>query len=155
MSEKGRKSSSPDIFQLLEEATEKEKERQREELLQPIGVEEFFVEGSITINKQTCQGIECKLCVDACPTNALYWKAGEIGILPELCIYCGACVLSCIVDDCIKIERKRSAGEVEAFSKPRDFLILQQCLSTKKRLERTQNKILKPEGYLTLYCWTI
>ncbi|MGD8546238.1 MAG: 4Fe-4S binding protein, partial [Candidatus Bathyarchaeota archaeon] len=83
MSEKGGKSSSPDIFQLLEKAAEKEEERQREELLPPLGVEEIFLEGSININKQTCQGIECKLCVEACPTNALFWKAGEIGILPE------------------------------------------------------------------------
>jgi Na+-translocating ferredoxin:NAD+ oxidoreductase RNF subunit RnfB len=47
-----------------------------------------------------------KLCIKACPTNALFWKAGMVGIIEELCIYCGACVLNCIVDDCIKIVRK-------------------------------------------------
>ncbi len=155
MSKKGGKSSSVDIFQLLEKATEKKKERERKELLRPLGIEEFFVEGDIIINKRTCQGVECKLCVEACPTNALYWKAGEVGILSDLCIYCGACVLSCIVDDCIEIVRKRPTGETETFSSPRDFLILQQCINTKKRLERTQNRMLKPEEYLKRYWWTI
>lgn len=138
MSEDG-ESSSVDIFQLLEEATEKEEKRRREDLLAPLGIKEFFVEGSIDINKRTCQGVECKLCVEVCPTHALYWKAGEVGITPELCVYCGACVLSCIVDDCIKIVRRRSTGEVENFSKPRDFVILQHCINSKKRLDRTQD----------------
>jgi len=118
MSEKGEKSSSLDIFQLLEETTEKEKKRQREELLAPLGIEEFFIEGSISINKRTCQEVECKFCVEACSTKALFWRAGEVGITPELCVYCAACVLSCILDDCMKIVRKRSTGEVESFSKP-------------------------------------
>jgi ferredoxin len=83
MSEKGEKSSSLDIFQLLEETTEKEKKRQREELLAPLGIEEFFIEGSISINKRTCQGVECKLCIESCPTNALFWRAGEVGITPR------------------------------------------------------------------------
>jgi len=126
------KSSSRDIFQMLMETKEKEKKKQKTELLAPLGVEEFFTEGSITINKRTCQGLECKLCIKACPTNALFWKAGEVGISEELCIYCGACVLSCIVDDCIKITRKRDTGEVEKFSKPRDFFILQNKIDTKK-----------------------
>ena len=151
MSEKGEKSSSLDIFQLLTETTEKEKKKQREELLAPLGIIEFFDEGSITINKRTCKGVECKLCIEACPTNALYWRAGEVGITEELCIYCGACVLSCIVDDCMKIVRKRSTGEVERFSKPRDFLTLQNDINAKKRFGRTQDIFPKIENYLERY----
>jgi len=83
MSEKGEQSSSLDIFQMLEETTEIQKKKQREEPLISLGVEEFFAEGSITVNKRTCQGVECKLCVESCPTNALFWRAGEVGITPR------------------------------------------------------------------------
>lgn len=103
-----------------------------------MGVEEFFVEGSISIDKRTCQGVECKLCIDVCPTNALFWRAGEVGITPELCIYCGACVLNCIVDDCMKIVRKRLTGEVETFSKPTQVIMLQHCINAKNVLEELQ-----------------
>src|SRR3989304_8102850 len=102
-----KESSSIDIFQLLRETTDKDKKKRRKELLAPLDVKEFFVEGIVVINKTTCKGVECRLCIKACPTNALYWKTGEVGFTEELCIYCGACVLNCIVDDCIKVERKR------------------------------------------------
>jgi len=148
------KSSSLDIFQLLTETSEKEKRKQREELLAPLGVKEFFVEGSISINKQICQGVECKLCIKACPTNALFWKTGEIGITEDLCIYCGACVLSCIVDDCIKVLRKRPTGEVESFSKPRDVVLLQHGINAKKRFKRVEAIFPKPESYLKRYQFT-
>ncbi len=144
-------SSHIDIFQLLTETVEKEKKKRREELLAPLNVKEFFAEGSITINKKTCKGVECKLCVKACPTNALYWKFGEVGITEELCIYCGACVLSCIVDDCIKIVRRRLDGEIENFSKPREFVTLQHSINTKKRFERIRDVFPKTEDYLKRY----
>lgn len=132
-------SSTLDIFQMLTETKEKEKKKRRTELLAPLGIKEFFTEGSITINKRTCQGLECKLCIKACPTNALFWKTGEVGISEELCIYCGACVLNCIVDDCIKITRKRGTGEVEKFSKPRDFIILQKNINTRKLVKSVKD----------------
>lgn len=140
-------SSKIDIFQLLTETGEKEKKKRREELLAPLNVKDFFAEGSITINKKTCQGVECKLCVEACPTNALYWKFGEVGITEELCIYCGACVLSCIVDGCIKIVRRRLDGELESFSKPREFVILQHGINAKKRFERIRDIFPELEYY--------
>jgi len=130
---------------------EKEKKKRRKELLAPLSVKEFFVEGSIAINKRTCKGVECKLCIEACPTNALFWKAGEVGITKELCIYCGACVLNCIVDDCIRIVRKRENGEVESFSKPREFTALQHGINVKKRFERIQDVFPKAEDYLKRY----
>ena len=72
------KDSSVDMFEMLTETAEQEKKKRKEELLAPLGIKEFFTEGSITINKRTCKGVECKLCIKACPTNALFWKMGEV-----------------------------------------------------------------------------
>ncbi|MDI6905386.1 MAG: hypothetical protein QMD13_07885 [Candidatus Bathyarchaeia archaeon] len=55
MPKESEKPSSVDIFQLLTETVEKERKKRREELLAPLGVKEFFAEGSININKRTCQ----------------------------------------------------------------------------------------------------
>lgn len=148
---KTQKPSSLDIFQTLMETAEKEKKKRREELLAPLGVKDFFVEGSITINKRICEGVECKLCIKACPTNALYWKTGEVGLIEELCIYCGACVLSCIVDNCIKVVRKRENGEIEKFGTPREFTVLQHGISLKKRFERVKSVFPKQEDYIKRY----
>ena len=125
------------IYDLLSEAPEKkeEKKSRRAELLESMGVKECFEEGSIKIDMRTCLGIECNLCVKACPTNALYWKAGDIGIVEDLCIYCTACVLCCCVDNCIKVTRKRPDGKTESFSTPKDVLRLNRnIISKKKRL---------------------
>jgi NAD-dependent dihydropyrimidine dehydrogenase PreA subunit len=135
----------------LAEKVQSDKKKAREKLLPLLGVTEFFVEGNITINKRTCKGVECKLCIEACPTNALFWKAGEVGIIKELCIYCGACVLSCIVNDCIKVERKRETGELEKFSKPRDFTALQHGINVKKRRGKIQEVFPKADDYLKQY----
>lgn len=140
-----------DVFQLLTETAEKEKKKRRQELLAPLGFVEFFVDGSITINKRICKGIECRLCIKACPTNALFWKDGEVRITEELCVYCGVCVLNCIVDDCIRIMRKRVDGQVEDFSKPKEFIALQHSIDTKKRCERVREVFPKAEDYLKRY----
>lgn len=146
------KAQNFDIFKALTETAEKAKKKRREELLAPLGVKEFFVEGKISINKRTCKGVECKLCIKACPTNALYWQSkGEIGITEELCIYCGACVINCIVDDCIRILRKRENGEVEKFSTPRAFTVLQHGINAKKRQERVKAIFPTIEEYLKRY----
>jgi len=117
-------------------AKEKENQKLRKEILTLLGMKEFFAEGNITIDKRVCHGIECRLCIKACPTNALFWKSGEIGLTEELCTYCGACVLSCIVDDCIRVTRKRQTGEMETFSKPKDFIAEQFNINTRKRLRK-------------------
>jgi len=150
-SRKPKVETSVDIFQILTETAKKEKQKRRKEFLAPLGVKEFFVEGSIRINKRICKGVECKLCIKVCPTNALFWKAGEVGLIEELCIYCGACVLSCIVDDCIEIVRKRESGEFEKFSKPKEFMALQHSINVKKRMERIKNVFPKAEDYLKRY----
>jgi ferredoxin len=145
-------STVSDIFSMLVETGQKEKQKRRQELLAPLGVKEFFVDGRITIDKRTCKGVECKLCIKACPTNALYWRStGEVGITEELCIYCGACVLNCIVDDCIMIMRKRENGVIERFSTPRAFTMLEHSINARKRLERVRAVFPTVADYLKLY----
>ncbi len=69
--------SEVDIFKLLKKASEGKKEKERKQILESLNVKEFFEEGSISINKRTCRGVECKLCIEACPTHTLYWTSGE------------------------------------------------------------------------------
>ena len=133
------KASSIDIFGLLSKDscdTEEERKKRRIELLEPTGVKELFKEGKIDINKFTCVGGQCKLCIKACPTNALYWGNGKVGVTEDLCVYCGACVLNCMVNDCIKVERKRDDGTVERFGKPKDVIMLGEKVNAQKRLTR-------------------
>jgi ferredoxin len=143
--------SSVNIYDLLTEAAEKkgEKKSRRAELLESIGVKECFEEGSIKIDMRKCRGIECNLCVKACPTNALYWKAGEIGIEEDLCIHCTACVLSCCVDDCIQVTRKRPNGKTESFSSPKDVLKLNRNIISKKKRKAVRSIFENPEKYYT------
>jgi len=143
--EKG-ENSSVNIYDLLSEASEEKVEKSRRaELLESVGVEDRFEEGNIEIDMRSCLGIECNLCVKACPTNALYWRGGEIGIEEDLCIHCAACVLSCCVDDCIKVTRKRPDGTVETFSKPRDVLKLLHKICTRKRRKAVESRFSASE----------
>ena len=125
---------SVDIFQLLSESAKRKRER-KTELLKSLGIRELFEEGNIKINIEICQGIECRLCIKACPTNALYWSQGQVNVTEDLCIYCAACVLSCIVDGCIKITRKRIDGRIESFNTPREAIRLLQSISSRRRID--------------------
>ena len=141
---------SVNIFNLLEEASEdqeKAPKSRRAELLESIGVKECFKEGKLKIDMRTCRGIECNLCVKACPTNALYWKAGEIGIVEDLCIYCTACVANCMVDNCINVIRMRQDGKIESFSNPKDVLNIQRKIGSKKRREKVKARYPTLETY--------
>ena len=143
---------SVNIFDLLSEEApepeEKEKPKSRRaELLEPMGIKDCFEEGSISIDMRTCRGIECNLCVKACPTNALYWKAGEIGIVEDLCIHCTACVANCMVDNCIKVTRKRPDGTTESFSNPKDVCVLLRNINTKKGRDRLRSRYPTIEEY--------
>jgi ferredoxin len=144
--------SSGDIFGLLSENTaDAERRKNREELLAPTGVKELFKEGKISINNYTCVGVQCKQCLKVCPTNALYWGNGKVEIIDDLCVYCGACVLSCMVDDCIKVERKREDGKIEKFSKPGDVILLEKKANANKRIQRVQSVMMKPQDYYSKY----
>ncbi|MGD6935255.1 MAG: 4Fe-4S dicluster domain-containing protein [Candidatus Bathyarchaeia archaeon] len=143
---------SIDIFGLLSEGnSDSEKKKNRKELLAPTGVKDIFEEGKIAINNYTCLGVQCKECIKVCPTNALYWGSGKVEIVDDLCVYCGACVLNCQVDDCIKLERKRDDGTIEKFSKPKDVLMLQKKANTDKRVQRVRSVVLKPQDYYVQY----
>jgi NAD-dependent dihydropyrimidine dehydrogenase PreA subunit len=137
-----------DIFNLLREASQKRERKERTRFLQSMGIDENFVEGSVRINWKTCRGVECKLCIDACPTNALYWREGEVGIAEELCVFCVGCVGVCLVDDCIQVSRKRPSGEIESFSNAREVLILLRTINSKKAVERTKSRFQNMDAQL-------
>ncbi|MCW4022994.1 MAG: 4Fe-4S dicluster domain-containing protein [archaeon] len=146
------KEKSSSLFDLLEdvpdEVEEKEPATERENLLDSMGVEDRFKEGSISIDMRTCRGIECNLCVKACPTNALYWKGGDIGIIDDLCIHCTACVANCMVDDCIKVSRKRPDGKKETFSNAKDVCMLLKKINSKKGVDRVTSLYPTVDEYL-------
>ena len=139
---------SVNIYDLLSDEVaeiKEEKKNRRAELLESIGVEDRFEDGSIKIDMRTCRGLECNLCVKACPTNALYWRAGEIGIEEDLCIHCTACVLNCCVDNCIKVTRKRPDSKTETFSTPKEALEVNRIIAAKNRKERVESRIENTE----------
>lgn len=150
MPKKQENPSAVDIYQLLQQTSEKERKEKRAELLRSTGVKEYFEEGSISINKKTCRGVECKLCIEACPTHALYWRLGEVGIDEDLCVFCAACVLNCIVDDCILVRRKRFDGEVEEFSNPREVLMVLHKINAKERRGRVTSRLEWAREILTI-----
>lgn len=132
------------IYDLLSDEVaeiKKEKKNRRAELLESIGVEDRFEDGSIKIDMRTCRGIECNLCVKACPTNALYWRAGEIGIEEDLCIHCTACVLNCCVDNCIKVTRKRPDGKTESFSTPKEAVEVNRLVAAQNTREKVKLRV--------------
>jgi ferredoxin len=128
-----------DIFQLLDAASKRKQREERQALLGDLEVQDLFCDGTIHINKQTCLGVECKLCIDVCPTHALYWTKGEVEVEKQLCVYCMACVFSCIVEDCITITRKRETGEDEVFSNIKNACVLLHEIALNKRIERIQS----------------
>ena len=138
--------TSMDIYGILLEAGKKKNREKRAQLLQSIEAKEFFEEGKISIDMKTCRGVECMFCIKMCPTNALYWKSsGEVGITEELCIYCASCVLNCMVDNCIKVERKRSNGEMEQFSKPSNVTKLLEDVNTRNRMKTVKSLFSEEE----------
>lgn len=132
---------SIDIFQMLLESSGKRS--RRHEVLESLGIKEYFSSGSIEIDKKTCRGVDCQLCIKVCPTNALYWSYGQVNIIRDLCIHCTACVLVCMVDDCIRITRRRPNNRVESFSNPRQVFRILRSIGSEKRLDIV-NRIFQP-----------
>ncbi len=155
-----KKSASLDIFGLLSGSGGKAADEnvkspscrtQREELLSATKVKDLYPEGKITINKYTCAGVQCKLCIKACPTNAIYWTTNGIAFTEDLCVHCEACVLACMVDDCIKVTRTREDGKTEQFSAPRDVIVLNNKINAQKRFQRICESIPSAEDYCQRY----
>ncbi|MCW4018538.1 MAG: 4Fe-4S binding protein [Candidatus Bathyarchaeota archaeon] len=153
-------SSAIDIFDMLSESTPKEDEKteapqknQRQELLETTKYKDkdLYPEGTIAINKYTCVGVQCKLCIEVCPTNALYWTNSGVGVIDDLCLHCDACVLSCMVDDCIKVTRKREDGKIESFSKIKDVIALVNQANAKKRAQRICDVFPSADKYCERY----
>ncbi len=134
------KKQRSDIFHLLLGASQKREKKERTRLLQSIGVEEKFVEGNLRIDWKICRGVDCRLCIDACPTHALYWREGEVGIAKELCIFCVGCVGVCLIDDCIQVSRKRPDGKIEKFGNAGEVLTLLRNVNSKKAVERAKSR---------------
>mgnify|MGYP001108499815 CR=1 FL=1 len=132
---------------MLRRAAEKRRQ-EKARLLESLGVTEYFNDGTIRIERETCEGIECGLCIKTCPTNALYWAYGEVKIIEDLCIYCAACVLCCIVDKCIVIARRRTDGTVETFSTPAEVRRLLTSISSKRRVDAMKHRFQSMETYL-------
>jgi len=126
-----------DIFSLMVTSEEERKKKRKMELLKSLGIEELFPSGGISINMRICRGFDCQLCIHACPTKALYWEKGEVKITEELCVYCTACVINCIVDNCIKVWRVREDGSKEEFSTPREAMMVLKNTSEKKAIDAT------------------
>jgi Fe-S-cluster-containing hydrogenase component 2 len=151
MAKKSDQTSNVDIFRVLVEASKEKEKARRERLLKSIGVKEFFEDGSIKIDMKTCKGVECQFCIKTCPTQALYWKAGEIGITHDLCIHCSSCVLNCMVDNCIEVRRRRQNGTNERFSNPRQVATMLDNLCTRNRMKAIQSVFPDEETYLKRY----
>jgi hypothetical protein len=56
-----------------------------------------------------------------------------------------------MVNDCIKITRKREDGTVEKFSKPKDVITLENKINAKKRFERVKEVFPTAEAYCERY----
>lgn len=135
------KRRSIDIFGLLQVKERKHLE-EREQVLRSMGITEEYFEGELKIDYSTCDGIECRLCIETCPTKALYWSKGEVKLEEDLCIYCCACVLSCIVDNCIQVKRKRKDDGEENFGTPREIITTCKNVASRKRREIVKRKLL-------------
>ena len=149
---KSERGSNVSVHQLIVESLSDEDKIKRINALRARGVIEFFEDGAITVDAATCKGIGCQACIDVCPTRALYWWAwpGELRIIPELCVFCAACVWICPVDDCIKVRRKRTNGVIERFSNPRAVQKLLCNINLMKRAERVRTRVHSDEDLVPL-----
>ena len=108
-------------------------EEEVEEILRSVGAREDFFEVSLSIDHSICRLGECKLCLDHCPTQALF-QAKQVEIIPQLCTGCGSCILLCMVPGCMKLKRKRKDdGKEEILSTPEDVLLSVNADNHKKR----------------------
>ncbi|MEM3551144.1 MAG: 4Fe-4S dicluster domain-containing protein [Candidatus Bathyarchaeia archaeon] len=98
-------------------------------------MKKFFICGSIRVDMEKCKGLGCQSCINTCPTKALYWRSypGKIEIVEDRCVFCAACVLSCPVERCIYVFRKRNDSISENFSSQKDVIRLFNIINSRKR----------------------
>jgi len=140
-----------DIFGLLAGEEEKRRRAIREEVLGALGIPDFFVKGSVHIDERKCYGVECDLCVKACPTKAIFWRSGRLVVQDEICIYCTACVANCMVEGCITVRRVRPDGTVEEFSSPGDVARLLRAIAGRRAEDAVERLFPRPEDFLARY----
>ena len=123
----------PDIYSLLLKGQKKPR-TERTEILHSMGITQlFYEEGSLRIDMSKCLGVECKLCIKACPANALYWEEAKVKLVEDLCIYCSACVFNCIVDNCMVLTRRSGDGKRIRFSTPKGAALANNATAAEKR----------------------
>ena len=105
-----------------------------QKIIDDLGIkrEDFdFIE--LKIDHATCRLGECRLCIEHCPTNALY-QSEKVELVPDLCIACGGCVLLCMVPKCMELTRVRKAtGQKETMRTTNEVKKLLGALNTRKR----------------------
>jgi 4Fe-4S ferredoxin len=63
-------------------------------------------EGVIRLERSLCPA-GCQACADMCPTHALEMEDGQLVLLEQFCIYCGACTQICPAPEALLVRRHR------------------------------------------------
>ncbi|MFX0094695.1 MAG: hypothetical protein ACFFBD_23365 [Candidatus Hodarchaeota archaeon] len=122
----------------------KERDPSIQKIIDDLGIkrEDFeFVE--LKIDHSICRLGECRLCLEHCPTNALY-QSDKVELIPDLCIACAGCILLCMVPKCMKLTRIRKVtGQKEVLQTTTEVKNLINAQNSKKRQKILQEAYKK------------
>ncbi len=103
-------------------------------ILEELNAPQLFKDIVLSIDDPICvrsQG--CKLCVDKCPTKALY-MGNKVELISGLCNGCGGCVRVCMVPGCMTLTRTRiDTNRIEKFSTPNQIQKIDNARNALKR----------------------